>query len=137
MLLSGTLVASLATLVIVQKILLRAIYCRNIRRGLGRATMKLLISIVYKNMYTLYIKPGCPFCEKTLRAIDGYDFPITIKETTEDGVVEELIEHGGKKQVPYLIDHEKDVSMYDSGAIISYLVGGVSGDASDGGGDEG
>ena len=88
-------------------------------------------------MYTLYIKPSCPFCEKTLRAIDGYDFEITTKDITEDGVVEELIEHGGKKQVPYLIDHEKDVSMYESGAIISYLVGGVSGDASDGGGDEG
>ena len=55
MLLSGTLVASLATLVIVQKILLRAIFGRNIRRGLGRATMKLLISIVYKKyVHTLY-----------------------------------------------------------------------------------
>ena len=34
---------------------------------------------------------------------------------------EELIAKGGKKQVPYLIDAERGVSMYESGDIIAHL----------------
>ena len=80
-------------------------------------------------MYTLYVKPGCPFCARVLKIIDEKGIDVTIKETTEPGVVEELIAHGGKKQVPYLIDEERGTSMYETDDIIAYLVTRMSGDA--------
>lgn len=33
----------------------------------------------------------------------------------------ELIEKGGKRQVPYLVDTDKDVAMYESNDIIEYI----------------
>ena len=81
-------------------------------------------------MYTLYVKPGCPFCEKVLQVVGEHNIPMEIKETTTDGVVEELIEHGGKRQVPYLIDSAAGTAMYESDEIITYLMTKTSGDAS-------
>ena len=44
------------------------------------------------------------------------------KDITEDESVRaELIEKGGKAQVPYLVDDEKGTAMYESGDIIEYL----------------
>lgn len=80
-------------------------------------------------MYTLFVKPGCPFCAKVLQLIEAKGIEVTLKETTEPGVVEELIAHGGQKQVPYLIDEERGTSMYESDDIVAYLVTRMSGDA--------
>lgn len=80
-------------------------------------------------MYTLYIRPECPFCEKVLNIIDEYNIEVDIKDISDDAVAQELIEHGGKKQAPYLIDHSHDTAMYESEDIISYLVTQMSGDA--------
>ncbi len=82
------------------------------------------------HMYTLYVKPGCPFCEKVLRVVTEHNVPMEIKETTTDGVVEELITHGGKRQVPYLVDPTTGAAMYESDEIITYLMTKTSGDAS-------
>jgi len=35
--------------------------------------------------------------------------------------LDELIEKGGKKMVPYLVDTERGVSMYESNDIVAYL----------------
>ena len=35
--------------------------------------------------------------------------------------LDELMEKGGKRQVPFLIDEEKGISMYESDDIIKYL----------------
>ena len=84
------------------------------------------------------MKPTCPFSANVLRAIEGYDFDITQKDINEPEYAEELIDRGGKRQTPCLIDHTHDVVVYESNDIVSYLVGQVSGDAEsgDGGGDE-
>ncbi len=84
-------------------------------------------------MYTLYVKTGCPFCDQVLKVVEEQNIDVTLKNTINDGavdeaVVEELIAHGGKRQVPYLIDEEKGVAMYESSDIISYLVAQKSGD---------
>lgn len=72
-------------------------------------------------MLTLYIKTGCPFCHRVLAA--GGELGITFdeKNIADDAVAEELIAHGGKRQVPYLVDAERGVEMYESGDIIEYL----------------
>ena len=41
--------------------------------------------------------------------------------TDSDENAQELIDKGGKRQVPFLIDTEKDVSLYESSDIINYI----------------
>lgn len=40
---------------------------------------------------------------------------------SDDAIAAELIEKGGKRQVPFLVDTEKEVSMYESADIIDYI----------------
>lgn len=47
--------------------------------------------------------------------------PLTIKDVHDEGVTEELVALGGKKQMPYMVDDEAGVSMYESDDIIAYL----------------
>jgi len=72
-------------------------------------------------MLTLYVKTGCPFCHKVLDA--GGDLGVTFEEKNiaDDAVAAELIARGGKRQVPYLVDSERGVEMYESDDIIAYL----------------
>ena len=107
------------TLVIVQKKPIRAIWYNG--------TYQLRHN---SYMYTLYVKSGCPFCEKVLRVTDEYNISIELKELADDGVADELIARGGKRQVPYLVDNMAEVAMYESGDIIAYLMTKISGDAS-------
>jgi glutathione S-transferase len=37
------------------------------------------------------------------------------------GVLDELLQRGGKSQFPYLVDEEAGVEMYESGDIVAYL----------------
>jgi hypothetical protein len=39
----------------------------------------------------------------------------------DPGIAEELIEKGGKKQEPYLIDSETGMAMYEADLIVRYL----------------
>ncbi len=45
-----------------------------------------------------------------------------LKDISEDEAARlELIEKGGKQQVPFLVDTDKGVSMYESSDIIDYI----------------
>lgn len=72
-------------------------------------------------MLTLYVKTGCPFCHKVLAM--GRELGISFEERNiaDDAVVAELIARGGKRQVPYLVDNERGVEMYESDDINAYL----------------
>jgi glutaredoxin len=73
-------------------------------------------------MLTLYVKTGCPFCNKTLPLFNSVEKEEKqTKNIAEPGVAEELIAKGGKQQVPYLVDDKTDASMYESDDIIAYL----------------
>lgn len=74
-------------------------------------------------MLTLYVKTGCPFCGKVKDRIAelGIENQIEEKNIRDESVVAELIEKGGKQQVPFLIDGERGVEMYESDDIIAYL----------------
>ncbi|NBD73796.1 hypothetical protein GVX82_02015 [Patescibacteria group bacterium] len=72
-------------------------------------------------MLTLYMKTGCPFCEKVRTFTDEHDIAFTEKNIADADVAEELIERGGTRQVPYLVDDTSGVEMYESDDIISYL----------------
>jgi glutathione S-transferase len=87
-------------------------------------------------MKTLYVKTGCPYCAKVLKIVEEQGIPVTIKNIADPGVAAELVLEGGKRQVPFLkeeeecppesltpclIDHENDLKLYESDAIVDYL----------------
>ncbi len=72
-------------------------------------------------MLTLYIKTGCPFCHKVLAAGEELGITFDEKNIADDAVASELVARGGKRQVPYLVDTERNREMYESGDIVAYL----------------
>jgi len=72
-------------------------------------------------MLTLYVKTGCPFCAMVLHKIDELELIIDEKNVADPGVTDELIARGGKRQMPYLVDPERGVEMYESADIVEYL----------------
>lgn len=70
----------------------------------------------------LYYKPTCPYCIKVLNFAQEQGIVFTLKNIVEDpAIAQELIDRGGKRQVPYLVDAEHGVEMYESDDIIEYL----------------
>lgn len=72
-------------------------------------------------MLILYVKTGCPFCHHVLAAGEDLGIEFEEKNIADDAIAEELITRGGKRQVPYLVDTDRNVEMYESGDIVDYL----------------
>ena len=70
---------------------------------------------------TLYVKTGCPFCERTIEKLQDLGLSWQEKNIADAGVADELVARGGKRQTPYLIDSERGVEMYESEDIMQYL----------------
>lgn len=71
-------------------------------------------------MLTLYVKTGCPYCIKVLEAGKKLGITFAEKNIADQAVADELIARGGKRQVPYLVDTENGVEMYESDDIVQY-----------------
>ena len=73
-------------------------------------------------MLELYQKEECPFCHKVRVALNdlGLDFICRISKT---GLAQReiMLKLGGKSQVPFLVDQEKGVMLYESDDIVEYL----------------
>lgn len=73
-------------------------------------------------MLTLFVKPFCQYCRKVLAYAEKNDLTIEIADIAKDPVkAKRLIELGGKRQVPFLIDHERGLWMYESADILEHL----------------
>lgn len=72
-------------------------------------------------MLTLYVKTGCPYCARVLEVVKILGVSIEEKNIKNPAIAEELIRRGGKRQVPYLVDSERGVEMYESEDIAEYL----------------
>lgn len=73
-------------------------------------------------MLKLFVRRRCPYCDKVLNANHadiGADLELLYVEKEEN--LKELLERGGKKQVPFLVDEDRDIAMYESDDIIEYL----------------
>ncbi len=81
----------------------------------------MLLALEKFHMLTLYVRTGCPFCEKVLEVGETLNVEFELKNIKDSEVAEELQERGGKIQTPYLVDHEHDTEMYESDDIIDYL----------------
>ncbi len=73
-------------------------------------------------MLKLYTYEYCPYCEKVRRAFAdmGTDYEEIDAERGTPGSLK-LVELGGKQQVPFLVDEEQGIFMYESDDIISYV----------------
>jgi glutaredoxin 3 len=69
---------------------------------------------------TLYYFPSCPYCRLVLDCLGRLDFEIPMWDIrSEAGARDDLLEIGGKDQVPCLvIDGEP---LYESGDIVRWL----------------
>ncbi len=72
-------------------------------------------------MMTLYVKTGCPYCIKVLNFAKENGIDFELKNIADDAVAAELVARGGKRQVPYLVDSNRGVEMYESEDIVAYL----------------
>lgn len=72
-------------------------------------------------MIKLFILESCPYCHKVIDFLEkehiNYE-KINI-ENKESELA--LIRMGGKRQVPFLIDSDRNIQMYESNDIIEYL----------------
>ena len=58
---------------------------------------------------------------KVLDTVEDLGISVEEKNIANDAVAAELVARGGKRQVPYLVDDENDVEMYESADIVAYL----------------
>ncbi len=73
-------------------------------------------------MLELYQFERCPYGQKVRQKLTELDLD-WISRTAPKGSKnrKKLLELGGKEQVPFLVDSEKGVKMYESDDIIAYL----------------
>ena len=72
-------------------------------------------------MLELFIKETCPYCQKVMNYLDENGFEYKKIDVINKLNEEALIKIGGKSQVPFLMDREHNIEMYESGDILEYL----------------
>jgi len=70
----------------------------------------------------LYNFEASPYCRKVREALIELDLPCEVRNVAKRSARRpELVERGGKMQVPYLVDPNTDTAMYESDDIVRYL----------------
>ena len=72
-------------------------------------------------MFDLYIMETCPYCKKVMAFLDEKKIDYNKIDITDKSNEESLIRLGGKRQVPFFVDKERNIQMYESSDIIEYL----------------
>lgn len=72
-------------------------------------------------MILIYKMEGCPYCDKVLDFLEGQNIDYKILDISERINQAELMNLGGKMQVPYLYDANKKIGLYESDDIIEYI----------------
>jgi len=76
-----------------------------------------------KDLITLYVKESCPFSRKVREAFSMLDLDAKIKPCPIEGTKfrPELVQKGGKEQVPFMMDPNTNKNMYESKDIVEYI----------------
>lgn len=72
-------------------------------------------------MFDLYILEYCPYCKKVMNFLEENNIKYNKIDTDTKSNEETLIKLGGKRQVPFLVDKDRNVQMYESEDIIEYI----------------
>ena len=71
-------------------------------------------------MLDLFILESCPYCKKVMKFFDEKEIKYNKIDITNKASEESLIKIGGKRQVPFLVDNDRNIQMYESDDIIEY-----------------
>ena len=72
-------------------------------------------------MLELFYSDTCPYCKKVIDFFESNNVKFIPKEIHQSPNYDELMTIGKIAQVPFLVDKENNVSMYESGDIIEYV----------------
>ena len=63
----------------------------------------------------------CPYCKKVMAFMQEHGIECNKIDISDKQQEEALIALGGKRQVPFLVDKDRNIQMYESKDIIEYL----------------
>ena len=72
-------------------------------------------------MLELFVLESCPYCKKVTDFLEKESIKYQKIDISNKESEESLIQIGGKRQVPFLVDTERNIQMYESNDIIEYL----------------
>ena len=72
-------------------------------------------------MLDLFILESCPYCQKVIKFLDSNNMKYNAINIANKESENSLIQIGGKRQVPFLVDTDRNIQMYESDDIIEYL----------------
>ena len=72
-------------------------------------------------MIDLFVLENCPYCKKVMKYMDEHNFQYNKIDISEKTSEEALINIGGKRQVPFMVDKDRNIQMYESNDIIEYV----------------
>lgn len=73
-------------------------------------------------MLELYQFEGCPYCAKVRAKMTELELDYIVRNVPKGSEKRSfLVNLGGKEQVPFLVDQQRGVRMYESQDIIDYL----------------
>ena len=88
---------------------------RRIRKGLEDRQQP-------PELLVLYNIEASPYCRKVREVLTELNLDTLVKNVGKQSARRpELVERGGKMMIPYLIDPNHDVEMYQSDDIVDYL----------------
>ncbi len=72
-------------------------------------------------MLELFVLETCPYCKKVTDFLEKEHMKYQKIDISNKESEDSLIQIGGKRQVPFLVDTERNIQMYESNDIIEYL----------------
>ena len=72
-------------------------------------------------MIRLFMLDTCGYCRRVIEYLDENNIPYEKIDISEKENEEALVRIGDKRQVPFIIDTDKNIEMYESNDILEYL----------------
>ncbi len=72
-------------------------------------------------MLELFVLETCPYCKKVMDFLEKEHMKYRKIDISNKESEDSLIQIGGKRQVPFLVDSERNIQMYESDDIVEYL----------------
>lgn len=72
-------------------------------------------------MIKFYSRPYCPYCAIVRATLKELGVPYEELDIGIQKNLDELLSRGGKRQVPFIVDSDRNVAMYESRDIANYL----------------
>ena len=73
------------------------------------------------NMIDLFVLENCPYCKKVMNYMDNNGMKYNKIDISNKASEESLVNIGGKRQVPFMVDKDRNIQMYESSDIIEYV----------------